>query len=427
MRYALIADRCWWPAPLWDVNRPRGWDIQMYKGTCLVKVLRIVGIAVGALTMALACGAPQAARADGGAPNLAYVTGAGVNGDEVAVIDIAQRKVTGHIAAGGHPTGIVLSADNRYAYVTRAARNDLAIIDAHALTVSGTVPTGAQPQGIAIDLIDSTTPTLFIANAGSGTVSVVNPDARQTLATVPVGRRPQGIAFAGPSSGVSDYLRPEVYVANTDDNTVNVIDARNYRVLATVAVPDGPVNVTIPATNGVAYVTTRSGAIAGISLADHRYLGTLFETHSAQLGVMDYDAVTTQVYVPDGAGDQVVILAPASASAATAILPPEPARALPIAGAPAAVAITFDGAYGFVAQARLGQVTLFDPASRQTLATIAVGGTPRAIITGAYPPLLNRDAATIAGYLISGAVLVISVGVVLVIGIRARRQGANHA
>ena len=60
-------------------------------------------------------------------------------------------------------------------------------------------------------------------------------------------------------------------------------------------------------------------------------------------------------------------------------LPAEPVRALPFSGGPVAVAITFEGAYGFVAEGDSARVQMFDPAAREVIATLNVGGAPRAI------------------------------------------------
>ena len=76
---------------------------------------------------AVALLAPQPIYADGGAPNLAYVVGGGASGGDLVVIDIGQRRVTGHIHLGGDPEGVVLSVDGGLAYVTQAAADRVAL------------------------------------------------------------------------------------------------------------------------------------------------------------------------------------------------------------------------------------------------------------------------------------------------------------
>ena len=59
---------------------------------------------------------PPRARADGGAPNLAYVSG---TPSGISVIDVLQGKVTKTISVAGDPHTILLSLDGRFLYVTQ--------------------------------------------------------------------------------------------------------------------------------------------------------------------------------------------------------------------------------------------------------------------------------------------------------------------
>lgn len=384
-------------------------------------------LCAGALVPSLL--APTAARADGGAPNLAYVVGGGTSGGDLDVIDIGQRRTTGHVTIGGDPHAVLLSPDARSVFVAQTARDTVAVVDAHALRVTSTLPAGRGPVAMALDI--GTTTNLYIADSAGNTVTVVDTDHQRVAATIPAGVAPAGIAIAGPASGISDPTDAEVYVANSGDNTVTVISAAQRRVIATIPAPGGPLGVTVPASGGVAYVSTRSGAILALGLANHRLLGTLLDQPGSVFGVMDYDAITNQVYVPDMTRGVVDILRPATAGPGglSGPLPAEPARTLPVPGGPAAVAITFDGAYGFVAGSQSGKVTMFDAGSRQTLATIHIGGAPDAIITGSYPPLLSPQSANLVAIILY---VVVGAGLLAVAGFylgwfRRRRRAAPLA
>jgi hypothetical protein len=125
--------------------------------------------------------------------------------------------------------------------------------------------------------------------------------------------------------------------------------------------------------------------------------------------------------VPDAAAGEVAVLAPAAAGGdGTPTVPAEPARTLSPGGEPAAVAITFDGAYGFVAEPGAGRVAMFDPATRRTLATFDVGGAPSAIITGPYPPAVAGPLAFALDVLVA-ALIVLIAGWSIVSGVRASR------
>lgn len=389
-------------------TRPRG-------GMPARVVWMVWACAALALCVALLLPAREA-RADGGAPNLAYITGAGPRGDQVAVVDIAQRRVTMRIAVGGDPRALLLSTDGRFAYVTRAAAGDVAVVDAHAGKVVATIPCGRGPVALALDLSGSEEG--YVANSGDGTVSVLDLLGRRVVATIRVGQRPMGVAVAGPDSGIADPTSGEAYVANAGSDSVSVISTRTHTIIATVPVPGGPSSVVIPATGGVAYVATESGGVYALSLARHTLLGEVLRLRGPGPDQMDYDAITSQIYVPDPAAGVVDVLRPASAGSTdgAASLPPEPARTLAAAGGPTAVAITFDGAYGFIAARESGTVYMLDASSRRTLATLDVGGHPRGVITGAYPPVLGQQAAFYAGialYVGLGLVFLAVIGFVL--------------
>jgi YVTN family beta-propeller protein len=371
---------------------------------------------------------PANIRADGGAPNLAYVAGTGTDGGNLAIIDISQRQVVGSVTVGHHPAGVVLSTDGRYAYVTESLTNRLALVDANARTVTATIPVGPGPTSLALDLAQ-TPNLLYVANSGGGSVTVVDPGAQQVRATIPVGLHPAGIAVALPSMGIveTETNEAEVYVANSDSNTVSVISTTQRRVIATIPAPGGPLGIAIPQTGGVAYVSTRAGTVLALSLATHTLAGVVLRTGAGPLGKMDYDAVTGQIYVPDPPANAVDVLAPVALTPDGTLqsLPTEPARVLHIGGAPLAIAITFEGSYGFVAQSTSGAVTLLDAATRQVQATIPVGGAPQAIVTGPYPPSVSSQEALLLDALVGAAVVVFMISALIVATRRPRARNKN--
>lgn len=383
------------PLSVWSLG---GWGrVGLTGALCLLMVV--------ALTVWWWGGSPSA-RADGGAPNLAYVVGGGDQGDKLVVIDIGRRSVAWSVSLGSQPQAVVLSTDGRFAYVVEAEANRVAIVDTSAQRVVGSMAVGSGPQAIAVDP-SSGVHWLFVANTNGNTLTVLDADTQRERATIAVGQGPVAVAVATPTSGIGDSGNAstlEVYVANRESQTLSVITTSDLRAVATIALPEPPCALTIPATGGIAYVATCSGKVLAVGLASHRVLGTLLSDLGGAPGMMDYDAVTGQIYVPVPAKDQVVVLRPAGVGAdGSLVAPAEPLRALTFSGAPSAVAITFDGALGFVAAHSGGRVVEIDVATRQTLSTVSVGGAPRAVVTGPYPPALNRQTANIVTMLVYGA------------------------
>src|SRR5437660_7874307 len=81
----------------------------------ILKIYRLCALPIFSCLLLVAL-MPLSVLADGGAPNLAYVAGADRG---IAVIDVAQQKVTTTISASGDPHGIFLSNDGRFLYVTQ--------------------------------------------------------------------------------------------------------------------------------------------------------------------------------------------------------------------------------------------------------------------------------------------------------------------
>jgi YVTN family beta-propeller protein len=370
--------------------------------------------------------APATAFADGGAPNLAYVTGGGASGSALTVVDIAKRQVTAQIPIGGGPTGVALSGDNRFAYVTESTANSLAIMDAHAQRVVDHMALGHQPTAILADPVASFN-LLIVSESGDDTVVLLNVDTRKVLSRLHVGHHPAGLGLAAPGSGIASDIpsEAEIYVANTASDSVTVISTLQRKVIAQIPVPGGPVHVTIPATGGVAYVGTQSGTVVALSLARHQVLGTLLRLPSGPIGAMDYDAITNQIYVPAPSSAVVAVLAPASAGrgGGSPTLPSEPQRTLPLTGGPNAVAITSDGAFGFVTEHATGRLDMLDVPSHSVLTSLRVGGSPQAVITGAYPPVL--DAQSVNAVAIVLALGVLAVVIIVAVVLLRRRYGGN--
>ncbi len=362
-------------------------------------------------------GGAMPARADGGAPNLAYIVGGGSSSDNLTVMDIGKRNVAWTLALGNRPQAVVLSSDGRFAYVTEADANRVAIVDTREHSVVGSMPTGSSPQAIAVDPSGSLH-WLFVADTAGNTLTILDSDTQRVKATLTVGNAPVSVAVAASNSGISDPSTLEVYVANRQSQTVSVIATRDLRTLATIALPAPPCAINIPSTGGIAYVATCQGAVLAVGLASHEVLGTVLSDLGGTPGTMDYDAITGQIYIPVPTKNRVVILRPSGVGGnGSLVAPAEPLHILRFSGEPSAVAITFEGALGFVAERADGRVVELDITNRQTLGAVAVGGEPRAIVTGPYPPPLDRQTTVIVVALILGAFIVVF-GTLLFLAIR---------
>lgn len=366
-----------------------------------------------ALALFLLCSAPTA-RADGGAPNLAYVAG---TSHGVSIIDVGQQKVTGSINVAGDPHTIYLTVDGRLLAVTQPALNRVSVIATSSKQVICSAAIPGQPTLLAFD---PGTDTLYIAGNGANSVTTLNPTTCAVQRTLHVGSVVYGLAVAVIGSGIAGGTGNQLWVADT--NTLTVFDAQGKQV-KTIAVPDGPQYLSIP-TGSTLYASTRKGTVEAVDLNSYHLLPPLLT--SGSFGPMDYDATTGEVYVPNQQRNLVEVLAPVSAGTTA---PHEPARSIRFDSAPQSVAITSDGQFGFIALAD-GKVAMLDIHARQVITTLAVGGSPRFIITGLYPSpfsytpqqsILFNNISNIVEY--GGAVVVVLVVVILLL--RRRRRAAK--
>ena len=365
----------------------------------------LLALALAPLLAWFALGFAPVARADGGAPNLAYVSGAQGG---IAIIDIASQKVSARISLSGDPRGMVLSADSRFLYVALAGKNGVGVIDANTKQETIIYPTGLAPTSLTLDLVDPS--HLWVANTGGNTVTVLNPDSGKELATIAVGQQPMSVAIAGPATGIPETDgSSEVIVANHNDKSLTMIGSESFKVITTISLPEAPLWVTVPGLGGTAYIATDQGHLYGLTLATHQLFGPIFS--GQQFRFMDYDATSGNIYVPDSAANVVNVLHPVnSGSQIPTKLPAQPARPpYQLSGAPWSIAVTSDGSLGLVGQHDSGDVTILDVPGHSVLSKVHVGGAPQFVLAGPYPPLVNRQTSQvllIVIYVVAGLLLI---------------------
>src|SRR6266581_3301019 len=130
------------------------------------------------------------AHADGGAPNLAYVSG---TSSGVSVIDVGQAKVTKTIAVAGDPHTILLSQDGSFLYVSQPAVGRVSVIRAGTGQVFCSADLPGEPALLAID---PDTNTLYAAGSGSAQVSALDPTSCRVQHTFGVDGPVYGLAVA---------------------------------------------------------------------------------------------------------------------------------------------------------------------------------------------------------------------------------------
>ena len=149
--------------------------------------------------------------------------------DQLIEVDLSTNEVLASIKVGRRPHSVVLSDDQKSAFVSNQWSNNMYIIDLVNHQVVDTIITGGGPAGLDLSADGK---FLYVANTYTNNISVIDIDAKQELKRLHGGNYPTGVA-ASPSS---DF----VFVASqrtvpgkfrTEPQTeLTILNAKNNRV-----------------------------------------------------------------------------------------------------------------------------------------------------------------------------------------------------
>jgi YVTN family beta-propeller protein len=146
----------------------------------------------------------------------------------VTVIDTGTLKVAAQIATGAGSHEIVVSADNRFAFVSNRESGTVSIIDVEKLTRTGDVKVGPNPASLALSELSK---AVYSVNETDGSITVIDAQGK-VLTRMKTKRGARSLRFApGGRYG---------FVLNTTENTVSIFDAASNRMLHEVKVGKAP-------------------------------------------------------------------------------------------------------------------------------------------------------------------------------------------
>ncbi|HET8783788.1 MAG TPA: YncE family protein [Pyrinomonadaceae bacterium] len=142
------------------------------------------------------------------------------NDGGVTVIDTANVKVAAKIESGAGRHDIVVSNDNRFAFVSNSESGTVSVIDVRALAKLQDVKVGPGPVSLSLSELSK---AVYVASEGDGTVTVIEGQSHQVLAQMKTKPGARSVRFApGGRYG---------FVLNTKESTVNIFDAASNRML----------------------------------------------------------------------------------------------------------------------------------------------------------------------------------------------------
>lgn len=227
------------------------------------------------------------------------------------------------------------------------------IIDPRSNTIVGEIAVGARPAAVAVGH-----GSVWVANAEDGTVMRIDPQTRRIVKTIGIGAPASSLAVS----------RDAVWVGNGSAGTVSRIDPTSNAVIATLdlrgpdpLVPNGVQSIT--AGGGGVWVAVGATSVTEIDAATNRVVARV-DVGSPPLAVAFGEGA---VWVATE-GERLVRIEPHSRIV----------TARPPIGFSGGVAAGLGGVW-----VNAGNVSLIDPQSVSLLTTIAAGGFPIAVATGA--------------------------------------------
>lgn len=151
----------------------------------------------------------------------------------VTVIETATSKVVATIPTGAGQHDIVISNDNRFAFVSNSETGTVSIIDIRKLEKLSDVKVGPQPMALAASELSK---AVYVGSQGDGIITVIDEQKHQVLTRMKTKPGARSIRFApGGRYG---------FVLNTTQSAVHIFDAASNRMLHEVNIVKSPDQIT---------------------------------------------------------------------------------------------------------------------------------------------------------------------------------------
>ena len=154
-------------------------------------------------------------------------------------------------------TGMAVSGDGAYLYVSNAANGTVSVIDTTTNSLlPDSITVGGNPGAMAVSPDGQYLIVTQVPNNNPNSVSVIDTTTNTVTTQITVGNGPAGVAF-NPIASAS-----RAYVTNSNDSTMSIIDTQNWTVISTVptgAGGDDTLGVAITPDGANVYLANFSG------------------------------------------------------------------------------------------------------------------------------------------------------------------------
>jgi YVTN family beta-propeller protein len=213
--------------------------------------------------------------------------------DEVALVDLGQKRTVAKVRTGVAPFTTVVNGDGSTVWVSNwggrfpapgetsaatgpEANADHVLVDERGIASSGTVSrvntatgqvtatvaVGLHPTGLALD---ESRHRLFVANSNSDSISIIDTATNRVIETLGLQPFSRKVAGIGPESVALSPDGSSLYIACAGINAVGVVDVRGFQPRGAGFIPTGwyPDHVTVSPNGKYIAVATLLGVGSG--------------------------------------------------------------------------------------------------------------------------------------------------------------------
>ena len=274
-------------------------------------------------------------------------------------------RETASIAVGKRPRGMQLSRDGKQLYVAAGNDDRIDVVDLAARKVVGHLPSGRDPERFVVSPDGR---WLYVANENDSTVSFVDIAAKKIVHEVPVGGEPEGMAVSPDGRWV--------ICTSESASLVHFIDAAGAKLVDSVLVGTRPRDAVFNADGSRLWVSSETRAsVAVFEMSTRKVVHTIdFEDDdNAPQTVQAVGLVLTpqRAFVALGRGNAIAEVDPKTFATR---------RYFPVGSRNWGIGIAPDGKHLFAANGLSGDVTVIDLVADKPVATIKVGGKPWGVV-----------------------------------------------
>lgn len=252
----------------------------------------------------------------------AYLSNYAAPGDTISVIDLVKRKHILQIPTGKYTRihGTAMAPDGRHAYFTAGQTGFVVEVDTQTNRVTRGIPTHGRISHMV--LVSPDGKRLYTANIVSENVSVIDRASGELIAQVPCGKGVEGMAFT------PDGRR--LWAANQLGESITIIDLATHKPIETFDCPGMPVRIRFTHDGRLALIPswTEEGQLIVIDAARRQEIKRIKVgghaigveispdgkrafvgcEHSDGLHVIDMDTLAVEAVIKTGAGPDPMLM-----------------------------------------------------------------------------------------------------------------------